>query len=53
MLIPFGLIINFALARLLPDAGPVIDVWDIYSLAVIFIMAIIFFLSDRMVKKEP
>ena len=53
MLIPFCLIINYALAGLLPDAGPVIDVWDIYSLAVIFIMAIIFFLSDRMVKKEP
>ena len=51
ILIPLCLIINYVLAGLLPDARPVIDVWDILSFVVIFIMAILFFLSDHLVQK--
>lgn len=47
LLIPFGLIVNFSLSKLLSDGRPFLDVWDIYSVLILLLMAIIFFLCDR------
>lgn len=47
--IPFTLIINITLSKMIGE--PVIDVWDILSVAILLILAVSFIVGDRLRKK--
>lgn len=47
--IPFTLIINITLSKMIGE--PVIDVWDILSVAILLILAVAFIVGDRLCKK--